>query len=422
MHVEEQAEIFDIAVIGGGMVGIPLAIGLAESGFKVLLLEKFPINNDQADDVEAYNSFDGRSTALSLGSVDILTRLKLWDVTQSHANPIRTVHVSEQGRMGTTRIHDKELDLEALGYVVPNIPFGKHLARRLARSAVTFVDCAELTCLEMTKGWVELSVRSSRDGGSSTYKAQMTIAADGANSPSAAMLGIDYHQKSYEQMALIANVETELANDGVAYERFTRTGPSALLPLSAHTSALVWTLSEQDAANMQALSDAEFAKRVAELFGERLGRVMSVSKRFTYPLTLKQAKEPARSRFLVVGNAAHSLHPVAGQGFNLALRGVAGLIDGLVQTRDQGQPYWSLSCLQAIVRAHSPEQRKVVTFSDQLIDIFSPESHIPALARSVGLVALNGMAGLKAEFAKHAMGRVQRFELEATVAEVAYDQ
>lgn len=399
---------YDIAVIGGGMVGIPLSIGLARSGFSVLLLEKFPIKAN-AQPQTVHNSFDSRSTALSLGSVEILKDLDLWDADSVQANPINTVHVSEQGRMGTTRIAKTDLQLDALGYVVPNMAFGQYLSSQLLDSKVDVLDGANVSQVVMHDTHAQLIV--ARDnGGVQELKAKLVIAADGANSPTAQGLGIEYQIKSYEQFAIVANVETELPNEGVAFERFARTGPSALLPLTIDTSALVWTLSEQDAEAAMKLNERDFADKVACLFGDRLGRILNVSKRVSYPLTLKQAKEPVRSRFVVVGNAAHSLHPVAGQGFNLALRGVAGVIEGLRQSSRDA--YWSYSVLQNIAQQHQPEQRKIVSFSDQLIDVFSPESHIPALARSAGLVTLNGLSQLKSEFAKHAMGRAQIFDLE----------
>lgn len=400
---------YDIAVIGGGMVGIPLAIGLARQGFSVLLVERGSLS--EVPDIGLSNSFDWRSTAISAGSVNILSALNLWDKQALFANAIQAVHVSEQGRMGTTSIQAEELGSEALGYVVPNIAVGKLFQVSLADSDVNVREHAQVSKIVMLADAAEVHTRS-ESSGEQVFRTSLVIVADGAQSKCAQMLGIDYEQKPYNQSAIITNVETELPNQGVAFERFAATGPAALLPLQKSLSALVWTLSSEEADAAMALPQEEFGKRIEDIFGGRLGRICKSGERVSYPLSLTQAKEQSRERLLVAGNAAHSLHPVAGQGFNLALRGVAAYIEGLAEHKESG--FWQHQVLKSLVAKHRLEQAKIVTFSDQLIDVFSPASHVPSLARTLGLVSLNSLASLKAEFAKHSMGQAQSLKLQQT--------
>lgn len=404
----EQVE-YDIAIVGGGMVGIPLAIGLAERGFTVALIEKFRLKDVSQSVLQ--NSFDLRSTAISLGSVELLQALGLWDSEAVLACAINRVHVSEQGKMGTTSIEASDIGVDALGYVVPNMALGGLLYSRLMGSEVVVFDQATVTHVQMTdtRAQVALDVIDHEASDNSLQKANLSakliVIADGSESRLAKSLGIDFSSKSYHQTAIITNLKTELDNKGVAYERFAKSGPAALLPLKKDVSALVWTLPESAADEMLAMPEPDFATHIETLLGGRLGRVLKVGERDAYPLALTQAKELCRERLLVVGNAAHSLHPVAGQGFNLALRGLVAFIEGLSKSKEE--EFWSYKTLKPLIEAHRSEQFKIVNFSDQLVELFSPDSHVPALLRSSGLVVLNSFKELKAEFARHTMGRAQ---------------
>ena len=286
---------YDIAVIGGGMVGIPLAIGLANQGFSILLVERGSLS--EVPDIGLSNSFDWRSTAISAGSVNILSALNLWDEQALLANPIQTVHVSEQGRMGTTSIQAQELGSQALGYVVPNIAVGKLFQVSLADSTVDVREHTHVSKIVMRAEAADVHTRS-ENSSEQVFRASLVIVADGAQSKCAQMLGIDYEQKSYNQNAIITNVETELPNQGVAFERFAATGPAALLPLQTSLSALVWTLSSEEADAAMALPQEAFCKHIEDIFGGRLGRICNSGERVSYPLSLTQAKEQSRERLL----------------------------------------------------------------------------------------------------------------------------
>jgi len=395
---------FDVIVTGAGMVGASAALGLSQLNLKVLLLDAFSFPDASPDYTPSY---DARSTALSWGTRDILSRLKVWPDIAKHACPITNIHVSEKGRFGTTRMRAEEYQQEALGYVVPNQWLGRCLLKQLEQTDVTFCTPVKISDIQ-TVGERQRIHLNSAEVKSKIVTARLLIIADGTHSETGKLMGIESTSEPYSQHALIAYVSTELANDGVAYERFTSKGPLALLPLSAHQIALVWTHDETDIQKYLNMSDEDFSRELEAAIGGRLGRIEKCGQRNSYPLKLVKAKEQCRAGVLLLGNAAHSLHPVAGQGFNLAIRGVAASLEMIKNAQESGSAYESLSALNQLCASRTDDQLKTILLSDQLVKLFGSASPFLGLGRDLGLIGLDNSALLKSIFAERAMGLSDR--------------
>lgn len=395
---------FDIAIAGAGMVGASAALGLARLGYRVLMIDPAALSPG----TQVYSpSYDARSTAISWGSRDILEQLGVWGAMAQHACPIKHVHVSEKGRFGTVQMHAEDSGLPALGYVVPNEWIGACLLEAVAQQAtVSMLDSSRIEAVDFTDGQCRLRIASGSQH--RVVQAPLLLIVDGANSATARLLGIETRIDAYQQYALIANISTELPNLGVAYERFTPGGPLAMLPLEERVSALVWTLSPSAYQQIREASDDAFAEHLLALFGERLGGIERVGSRQAYPLQLCQSEEQYRPGVLILGNAAHSLHPVAGQGFNLALRGVAALLSTLAETPRHGVDLGDPVFLQRFCQSRQMDQTRTIHFSDQLVKTFGSDNLLLSALRDLGLVGLEAVPGLKARFADMAMGMSDR--------------
>ncbi len=394
----ESGQCVDAIVVGAGMIGASTALGLSRLGLSVLIVEAFPL-----DKARVYTpSFDARSTAVSWGSCRILSQLGIWSQLETKSMAIKRVHVSEQGRLGTTQISSEELAQDALGYVVPNQLMGQVLLSSLETSDARICAPARVVKIEPAEGCTRVTIDDGK-GSPAVVTTRLLVVADGSESTTASLLGIDYDSKIYHQHALIANIETSEPNEGVAYERFSKSGPIAMLPLNTRCSSLVWTHSSEAIQAYMDMPDKAFLQALQEAFGDRLGRLVKVSQRSQYPLKLIQATEQCRQGVVLLGNASHSLHPVAGQGFNLALRGVARLLGGLRQVRDTAD-IGSLQGLQRAMTAHRADQRKTVALSDQLIEVFAQRIPLLDWVRELGLVALDNTPLIKMMFCEQAMG------------------
>jgi 2-polyprenylphenol 6-hydroxylase len=399
---------FDIAIIGGGMVGTSLASMLAASQpqWRIALIETQPF---AAADAIAYQpSFDARSTALSYGSAELLRELGLWQTLQQHITAITQVHVSDKGHLLGGVIDAAERQLDAVGYVVENAWLGKTLLSHVQRqSNIHCFAPATVSELQPRANGALLKVQLGDE--SLQINTRLAIIAEGGDSKLRSQLGIDTQVRDYAQTAIITNVEFSEAHQGIAYERFTPEGPIALLPLgeksSAQQAALVWTLPHADAAHISALSDAEFLQVLQQRFGFRQGRFTRTAKRHAYPLQLVLATEQVRAHSVLMGNAAHFLHPVAGQGFNLALRDCACLVETLITA--QG-PLGNLTSLQAYVAQQALDQQLTIGFSDRLVRIFS-SAQLPLIAlRHLGLLSLESLDVVKDQLVAQTMGTAGR--------------
>src|SRR5678815_3742583 len=394
----------DVAVCGGGLVGATLALALAELALDVVLIEAHPFGTF------GQPSFDDRTTALSNGSRRIFDALRVWPLLEREATAIRRIHVSDRGRFGFARLDAAEQGLSALGFVVVNRAIGAALWRRLEDSSVRILAPAKVRGMQLVDGRQRIECELGAQGKASV-EAKLAIAADGAQSALREAAGIGAQTWNYDQTALVTNVLTQRFHDHVAYERFTPSGPLALLPMSEGRVGLIWTFTPDVAQSVVQVNDAEFLARLQDAFGFRLGRFMRVGARQLYPLALTRADEHIAERLAIVGNAAQTLHPIAGQGFNLGLRDAASLAevlaDGRAQRRDAFDPGDGL-WLERYREWRVADRTNIVRFTDGLVRLFSqPLGPIKAL-RDVGMLAFDLMPAAKGALSQLSLGAAGR--------------
>ncbi len=391
----------DVAIIGGGLVGASLGCALATriegSGLSVAVIEAAPILDRVEEPFQP--SFDARASAIAQGTAQHFADMGLWPAMAEQAAAIRRIHISERGRFGATRLAGDELGVEALGHVIPNAWMGRVLHRRLAELPLAWHCPARVESIRPTAGGHRLRLS---DGG--RLHARLTVLADGGRSGLKEQLGIESDSYPYDQVALIASVETSEPHRGTAWERFTPEGPIALLPLRGRAMELVWTHAVGTEQRRLALDDRDFLSELQRTFGDRAGRFRRVGRRHAYPLSLVTARETVRPGLAVLGNAAHALHPVAGQGFNLALRGVMDLVSAMAAGSERGQGPGSTEVLSDFEARRQGDRHNVIRFSDGLVRLFGIDNALLSHARAAGLVGLNLTGPLRRGLARRAMG------------------
>ena len=390
---------WDVVIVGGGMVGASFALALRATKLRVLLIES--VSPESA----AQPSFDERTTALGNGSKQIFESLGVWQAMAAESSPIRAIHVSDAGRFGVARLDAREQGVHAFGYVVPNRVIGRALWQALrATPNVTLAVPAQLKSATLRDDGVLLDVVTETTTERGTEKmterilAAVAVAADGAGSVLRASAGIDASVEDYEQVAIVVNAATERPNNGEAFERFTASGPLAVLPVTGGGYTVVWAVAPARAAELVALDENAFAAELLAAFGWRAGRWTRIGRRNTYPLALSRAAETVAGRVVLIGNAAQALHPVAGQGFNLGLRDAATLAEmlaGAAAEPDIGE-------LLARFAAWRAEDRQGVTrFTDGLVKLFGNDTPGVGLVRNFGLLLFD-----LSPAAKRALSRV----------------
>lgn len=402
---------YDLIIIGGGMVGASLAAALLptaeELGLRMALIEAQAL--PEGGEPVFTPSYDARSTALAQGVRTLYRRMGIWSALEAHLTPIDQIHVSDRGRFGSTRLRAAEEGVPALGYVVENHWLGRVLISHLQRHAgahLELISPAEVKTLVPGTSGNEILLQT--EAGEQRLSASLVVMADGGRSGLRERLGIHCREQAYGQHALVANVSLDRPHANVAYERFTEAGPVALLPSESLEGrvrcGLVWTLADAALEDVMALDDTAFLAKLQDVFGYRAGRFVAVGERYHYPLKLALAEEQVRSGLVVLGNAAHALHPIAGQGYNLALRGVVALADLIIARKRAGLPLGTLDGLSAFVEQRRQDQQRTILFSDRTLKLFTSDNPLLRLGRGLGLQLLDGCPAGKTLFARAAMG------------------
>ena len=397
MSLERQC---DVAIVGGGLVGLSLALALSGAGLAVIVIDR------ETPATSAADVADGRSSAIAWGSQRILSALGIWDALAPHAAAIDDIRVSDgQSRLFLHYDHADVAD-HPLGYIVEN----RHTRRALQAAAadrpgLVWLAPAQVTAIATAPGGQMVTLG---DGG--TIRARLLVGCDGKRSFVRAAAGIGAFTHRYAQTGIVATLRHALAHENVAHERFLAAGPFAMLPLpdrdGAHRSSIVWTEREVLVPRLMALDDAGFAAEAQRRFGDWLGALAVEGRRFAYPLEIVHADSYVGPRLALAGDAAHAIHPIAGQGFNLGLRDIAALAECVVDTARLGLDIGDAGTLARYARWRRVDAMSLLAVTDVLNRLFSNDIAPLRLVRDLGLAAVDRVGPLKRLFMRHAMGVV----------------
>lgn len=396
-----------VVIVGGGMVGLSLALMLAKAKIAVKLIEALAYPDYSATDLAPYHSsFDARNTALSRRSVQIYQQLGLWEKLQQHATPILEVQITEQGSFGKARLEASQEKVESFGQVIENAWLGRVLLTEVQQQPlIELIDAAQVQQLTQNDDWVELHY-SRAEGQPQQLKSKLLIAADGRDSFCRQALGVGVDVHDYEQVAIVTTVETSKAHQQVGFERFSPKGPLALLPLPGdYRRSVVWPVPKGTEDEwLGEHNDQHFLNALQQTYGDRAGKFVKTGRRFSFPLSQVLAHRQAIGRVVLMGNAAHTIHPVAGQGFNLCLRDADVLLRYLTAQQQRSADLGDAAILTAYEKARLSDQRRVIKFCDAVVRGFSHPNPVLKLIRNTGLVAFDLVPGIKPLVASYAMG------------------
>jgi len=399
----------DVIIVGGGLVGASLACALGPLGLKVALIEAISFK------AASQPSYDDRTLALSASSCRILEAMAIWPSLQDRATAIREIHVRELGRPGHVVMRPGELGLDCFGHVVEARAFGQAMEAHLPRVDNLDVICpASVQALQFADD--QAVVEYTDENGMGTISGSLLVGADGARSFVREAVGIQCETHDYRQTAVICNITPEQQHEGRAYECFTPSGPFAVMPHVGGRCGLIWCVDSERAAQVLDLPEADFLAAAHERFGNHLGAFRKVGKRSSYPLRLVRALEDVRQRAVILGNAAHAIHPIGAQGFNLGLRDVAALAEVLAEPvrRGAAERIGDLETLRKYSQWRVEDQRGTIAYSDGLARLFSNPSPVAAAARTAGLLAHAFIPPMRRQLAVRSMGyrgRIPRLAL-----------
>lgn len=383
------------------MTGATLALALShltQGSLPVTLIEAI------APGERAHPGYDGRAIALAAGTCQQLAAINLWPALADCATPITHVHVSDRGHAGFVNIDAADYEVKALGNVVELHEVGNRLYQRLRQAPGVTLRCPEqVSRIEQHQDHVSVTL-----GSGEQLQGSLLVAADGSHSRAAAACGVQWQREDYQQIAVIANVTTQIAPQGRAFERFTEHGPLALLPMSHSRSSLVWCHPPMAKSRIDSWSDVEFLAELQQAFGWRLGRFTQVGQRTSYPLALQSASRTVAHRLALVGNAAQTLHPIAGQGFNLGIRDVMSLAETLAAAQRQQEDPGSFAVLQRYHQRREPDRAATIGVTDGLVRLFANRYLPLAIGRNLGLMTMDNLPWLRNRLAERTLGWVTR--------------
>lgn len=395
-----------VIIVGGGMVGLSLSLMLAKANIAVKLLEavKYP-NYDDQNVAPYHSSFDARNTALSRRSVQIYQKLGLWDALQQHATPILQVHITEQGSFGKARLIAEQEKVESFGQVIENAWLGRVLLIQVRQQPlIELIDGVQVTAL--TQDAEQVHIEAQRGDELLKLESKLLIAADGRDSFCRQAIGVGVDVHDYDQVAIVTTVQTSKPHEHVGFERFSALGPLALLPLPGeYRRSVVWPVKKGTEGEwLGEENDQHFLDALQKTYGDRAGKFEKTGKRFSYPLSQVLAHKQAVGRVILMGNAAHTIHPVAGQGFNLCLRDADVLLRYLVNQLSASDDIGNPDNLLAYEQARLSDQQRVIKFCDTVVRGFSNQNPLLKLIRNTGLIAFDVIPGVKPLVANYAMG------------------
>ena len=385
---------YDLLIGGGGLAGNCLALALKDSGLKIAIIEaqsREQLQNSPAGD---------RALALAAGTVTLLDALGAWQGAKAYATAIQHIHVSDQGHFGKTRLSAEKEGVEALGYVIAARHLENHVAHLVAEAKIPLYCPARIVGLSSSHEAVHVSLQHQHE--SLNLTAKLLVGADGGDSTIRKLLEIAQQKTDYAQTALVTSVKTFLPLKNTAYERFTNSGPLAILPQGDYQASVVWTRTHEQAADLLACGEKEFLTQLQACFGYRLGELNLAAPRRAFPLSLIRAEKMIAQRTVIIGNAAHQLHPVAGQGFNLGLRDVVQLAQSLIA--ETNADIGAADFLQRYAKLRQTDHDRVIYFTDNLVKFFSTSHLSIVTARNLGLTLLDHLPAAKTLLARHAMG------------------
>jgi 2-octaprenyl-6-methoxyphenol hydroxylase len=386
----------DVIIVGGGLIGAPLACALAGQGVTVAVIDQTPPESALAP------SFDGRASAVALASQKMLATIGLWPDILPMAAAIEQIRVSDGASPLFLHYDHAEIGDEPLGWIVENRALRR--AGQIALAAqpnITWLAPRELRGLERGAQSVTAHLV---DGGSVT--AALAIAADGRASPVREAAGIGLTKWPYRQSAIVCTLAHELPHGNVAQEHFLPAGPFAILPLTGNRSSVVWTEKSHLVGPIMAQDEASFQRELESRFGDYLGQLRLEGPRFCYPLGLQMAQSYTAQRLALIGDAAHGMHPVAGQGMNMGLRDVAALAELLIEAKRLGQDLGDGQILARYERWRRFDNMLMLGLTDGLVRLFSNDIAPIKFARDLGMAAVNRLPPLKHFFMHHAMGQI----------------
>lgn len=395
-----------VIIVGGGMVGLSLALMLAKASIAVKLLEaiKYP-NYDDADLAPYHSSFDARNSALSRRSVQIYQELGLWDALQVHATPIFEVNITEQGSFGKARLKAAQEKVENFGQVIENAWLGRVLLTEVKKQPlIELIDGVQVTSLKQNKD--QVYIEALRQDQCLSLQTALLIAADGRDSFCRQALGIGASEHDYDQVAIVTTVQTSKPHQHIGFERFSALGPLALLPLPGeYRRSVVWPVKKGTEHEwLGDENDQHFLDALQQTYGDRAGKFQKTGRRFSFPLSQVLAEKQAIGRVVLMGNAAHTIHPVAGQGFNLCMRDAYVLVRSLTEQLSKSDDIGEPTTLLAYEQARLSDQQRVIKFCDSVVRGFSHQNPMLKLIRNTGLIAFDMIPGVKPLVANYAMG------------------